>query len=628
MSQNPGTFRLDTQVSASSDQRFEAVFEHAGIPMVLASKEGKFLRINSAFSRLLGYSEVELRNRSFRDITHPDDIPSNTELIERLVQGNVSSFTMEKRYIGRNGNVIWVRAGATLVRDDCGQPVEIVGTFEDISEQKQAGAERTELQIELELERTRLRAIVDNMPVGIVLAQAPSGRIILGNRKVEEIFRYPLRYSPSISEYTDWVAFAADGKRLQPHEYPLAKVLATGKANDAELQFRRGDGTLAWVRVNANPVLDKNGRVIAGVVAITDIDEERRAQQEADRQARRVREVLESTTDAVFMLNRDWRFTYLNEHALRLIAGGRDLLSQRIWDAFPEAVGTSFWDSYQRAMSQRVATTFEEFYPPLEMWFEVHAYPTEEGIAVFFHDVTERRKTAEALLKSEKLAAAGRLAASISHEINNPLASVTNLLYLLRTSPDLPQLTKPLVELAEQELARVSHITTQTLRFYRQSTKPDCVDINATIDNVLALYEGRFRNAEITIERRFRARVPVYGYSGEIRQVLTNLITNAADAMNGRAGRLLVRTRMRNGSMASRGVVITIADTGSGMSEETRKKLFEPFFSTKGINGTGLGLWVSKEIVDKHSGSLRIVSREGRGSVFQLFLPHQAEFCG
>ena len=239
-------------------------------------------------------------------------------------------------------------------------------------------------------------------------------------------------------------------------------------------------------------------------------------------------------------------------------------------------------------------------------------------------DITTIKQAQEALLQSEKLAAAGRLAASISHEINNPLESVTNLLFLVSSDESLPATLRSFVAQAEQELARVSQIATQTLRFYRQSTKPTSVDMPSLLDSVLALHRGRFANMQVEVVRQYRSTAPLLCFEGELRQVFTNLVGNALDAMFGKDGRLVLRTtRRRNWKSGQAGVRVTICDNGSGITPEVLARIFEPFYSTKGLRGTGLGLWVSKEIIAKHRGLVKVRSRVGRGTIFSVFFPFE-----
>jgi signal transduction histidine kinase len=246
-------------------------------------------------------------------------------------------------------------------------------------------------------------------------------------------------------------------------------------------------------------------------------------------------------------------------------------------------------------------------------------------VAAFIADLTMQKKSEEVLRQTEKLAVAGRLAASIAHEINNPLEAITNCLYLMERA-ELTAEARSYLTMAQKELDRVSKITMQTLRFYRRSTRPQLTDVTELVESVLGLMEPRLGQQEIEVKRDFRPIPQVIAHDGEVRQVLANLVGNAIDALP-TAGRLVLRVApardWKNGRV---GVKVTVADNGTGMDDAVRNRIFEPFFSTKGITGTGLGLWISREIVEKHAGHLRVWSSRARagfagGTVFALFLP-------
>ncbi len=248
-------------------------------------------------------------------------------------------------------------------------------------------------------------------------------------------------------------------------------------------------------------------------------------------------------------------------------------------------------------------------------------------------DITARKQTEELLRRSEKLAAVGRLTATIAHEINNPLESVTNLLYLLEHHPTLDPTARNYASLAQQELHRVAHIARQTLSFHRESARPVAVRLPELLENVLQIYARRIAEAGIRVERRYEFDAPVNVFPGELQQVASNLILNAVEAL-GSQGRLIVRLapgREWSGQQR-RGVRLVVADTGPGIAQPDRQQIFEPFFTTKGERGTGLGLWVISGIVQKHRGSIRLRSRAapGRGfTCFSVFLPLEtAEAAG
>ncbi len=247
------------------------------------------------------------------------------------------------------------------------------------------------------------------------------------------------------------------------------------------------------------------------------------------------------------------------------------------------------------------------------------------GLAKVLHDETDRLKAETSLRQSEKLAVVGRMASSIAHEINNPLEAVTNLIYLARRSVVSPEVGK-ILEQAERELARVSHITTATLSFHRQTTEQHVVDIEEILESVLVLHEGRLKSTQVATERRYSRHPSISCQAVEVRQVIANLVSNAIDAMlkNIDVRRLVVRVRKAADPVTgAEGVRVMIADSGVGIQESVRKHVFEPFFTTKSATGTGLGLWLSSETVTKHHGTLRFRSRTDgsyRGTVFSLFL--------
>jgi PAS domain S-box-containing protein len=250
----------------------------------------------------------------------------------------------------------------------------------------------------------------------------------------------------------------------------------------------------------------------------------------------------------------------------------------------------------------------------------------QEGNAVLevSRDITAQLQAEEALRETEKLAAMGRVAGIIAHEINNPLAAITNTLYLLRNHPSLDDTARHFADVAEQELQRVSHITRQTLSFYRESKQPIAVNLSDLLDDVLDLQERALQFSHIDLRKKYSSAPVVQGFPVELRQVFLNLVGNALQAMPD-GGTLGVYVReATDWSHRRSGTSISIIDTGVGIKPEDAKRLFQPFFSTKSTKGTGLGLWISKGIVQKYDGTLRCRSyRTGKGCVtcFRVFLP-------
>jgi PAS domain S-box-containing protein len=249
-----------------------------------------------------------------------------------------------------------------------------------------------------------------------------------------------------------------------------------------------------------------------------------------------------------------------------------------------------------------------------------------EGNAVLEvgRDITAQLRAEEALREAERLAAMGRVAGIIAHEINNPLAAITNLFYLLREHPSLDEQARHLASMAEQELLRVSHITRQTLSFYRESKQRIPVLVQELLDDILGLQERELRANRIEVSKHYSSSVTVEGFPVELRQVFMNLIANAIQAMpDGGHLRLHVRTAT-DWITRQRGVMISVTDTGMGIRPEDAKHLFEPFFSTKDARGTGLGLWISKGIIQKYNGTISFRSFRycgQRATCFQVSIP-------
>src|SRR3989441_2958895 len=382
-------------------------------------------------------------------------------------------------------------------------------TLVDINDLKNNLQEIKQSHDQLAAERAKLEEVLRQMPCGVMIAEAPTGTLLLANKQVEEILRQPFPQAANIEEHR---ALHFNKQPFKPEEWPLARSLARGEVvTDEEIEYLRGDGTPVFLSVSSAPIRDREGRIIAAVIT--------------------------------------------------------------------------------------------------------------------FFDLTHRKGTEEVLRSTEKLAATERLAASFGHEINNPLQTLSGVLYLLGQSTRLEEAERQHLATANAELERVAHLTTSMLGFYRHSPSPVDVKICDVLDSVLKFYGPAIRSGKIIVEKRYDSEDVIRGFPSEITQVFSNLVGNALEALTPEGTLELHVLASRDwGDPTRRGVRVFIADNGPGISGEHRRRIFEPFFTTKGEKGTGLGLWVASGIVDKHGGWIRVRSstQPGRsGTCFAIFFPEQ-----
>ena len=410
----------------------------------------------------------------------------------------------------------------------------------------------------------------------------------------------------------------------------VTHCLELGEPFDEELQIIDTQGQRIWVRAVGLPTFDDDGQIVGAHGTFMNIEDTKRI-------ARRLTTTLESITDAFFLLDREWRFTFLNARAEQLLERRReDLLNQIVWDEFPEARDTAFERHYRNAVRSGESTSFESLYPPLDRWFSVHAYPSEEGLAVYFRDVTEHKNMEEQLRNAQRLEVVGQLTGGIAHDFNNLLTVILGNAELVRE--ELPD-GHPLGNMADimvQAAQRGSTLTQQLLAFARrQALESKPVDINRLLANM----DGLLRRAlgdhiEIELSRGGGLWLAMVDES-QLESAVLNLCLNARDAMS-RGGRLTIETanvrldvdyaEQHSEVKPGQYVMVAVSDTGKGIESEHLDKVFEPFFTTKAKGkGTGLGLSMIYGFVKQSSGHVKVYSEPGEGTTVRLYLPRAYE---
>ncbi len=491
---------------------------------------------------------------------------------------------------------------------------------------------------ETELQRDSMQTTLQSIGDGVVVCDS-AGRITMLNEAAEEL--------------TGWSRSEATGRLLSevfkivneetrlPVENPAEKAARLNRVISLENHtvLLRRDGTEVPIDDSGAPIRNRDGSQSGSVLVFRSVAEQRQTLNLIKKSQERLNSIYNTSLEYVGILNVEGKVLDCNQASLEFAENTReDVVGKYFWDCpwfiytpgMPELVRGAI----ERAAAGEAARTELALVRPsgetVNFDFSLRPVFDSEGKVVYLvpegRDISELKRAEFALMQSEKLAAVGRLASSIAHEINNPLEAVTNLLYLARNLPSSPEVDEYLNQ-ADRELRRVSVIASQTLRFHRQSSNPEPIEAEELFSTVLSIYEGRIRSADISVEVSYRAELPIVCFAGDVRQVLNNLVGNAIDAMNNGGGRLLLRSHVsRDWETDRRGIVFTVADNGSGISATDMKRVFEPFFTTKGFGGTGLGLWVSKEVVSRHAGTLKARSSQGPerwGTVFRFFLPFE-----
>jgi PAS domain S-box-containing protein len=395
--------------------------------------------------------------------------------------------------------------------------------------------------------------------------------------------------------------------------------------------FRATDKTYRWHLVRCVPVRDTEGKVLRWFGTCTDIEDVKQAQALAVERETWFHTLFDTIPLSAALINQQtMEFLHFNDAAAENLGYTREEFAQlTVRDIDPAYTVQDQQRDAQRLHSGEMVVLEAKHRTKSGAVRDVIVYlrlvmmsgrPVANCV---WQDVTEKKAAEAALLQSEKLASVGRMAATIAHEINNPLEMVTNCIYLAATNPNLPAEVKEYLATAERELHRVAHIAKRTLGFYRETTKPAVVDIRTLVDEVAELYNPKFTRKDIRLRIEHNGHCAgTIAIAGEIRQVISNLLTNAVDASRPKG---MVRVRTSRVTLNGCGYArVTVADSGAGISIADQIRIFEPFFTTKKDVGTGLGLWVSSEIVRKHKGKIRLRSVEGKGSVFSLFLPDSA----
>ena len=554
----------------------------------------------------------------FRSKVHPDDIDGVEFKIQQFCLAKAVNYEDEFRVMHADGSIRWIYARGRFSYDAAGNPVHLIGVNVDITEHKLRDQKLDDARSAILAQHTMLDTIINNIPVMICYMREP-GKVEWVNRAWSKT----LGWSPEENGGDTAALLYPDPEERDKVRRFISN--ADGKLGEFKSRTKAGDLIdTNWLNV----ALPDGTNIGIG----RDITAEKKAQRELEESERRFQTLTENIPQMVWITDpsgatlyqsgRWYDFTGISpENGLGY--GWHEVIhpedfepNLRLWEQANQN-GTE----YENELRIRGADGQYR-------WFLIRATPIrgESGAIQYWFgtntDITEKKLAQEALLRAEKLAVAGRFAATVAHEVNNPLTAVTNIHYVLSLTENLPDNVRELLQTADNELRRVSHILRQTLAFYRENSPKEQVRLLPLMDEVLAIFGRRLESRSIKLKVDIPAGTLFTGSSGEIRQVLCNLVANALDASSPGA-HIIVRARKFSLLESGSRVSISIADSGSGIPRQNLKNIFEPFFTSKVGVGTGLGLWVSKQLVERNGGTICVRSRVGQGTVFRLSFPQE-----
>ncbi len=530
------------------------------------------------------------------------------------------AFDDEFEIFAKDGTQLNIRVVGQARHDDNGDIVRIDGALQDITELR-----KTEMS--LAESRKRFRELADAMPL-IVWTANPDGLVDFTSRAFSAYSGLP----DGDAAGQHWI------EAIHPEDMDEAvaawmSVASTGGPYAAEFRLRRHDGVYHWHFVNAVPVRDADGAITKWYGAATDIDDRKLTEQQLSALATRLTATLESITDAFYTLDIEWRVTYMNPEAERLMLRSReDLIGKNIWEEYPEAAQSVFYEKFAKSFATQTKTTFEDFYPPLDKWFFVTVYPSREGLAVYFQDVSEKRQVEARLRQAQRLESVGQLTGGVAHDFNNLLTVILGNSDMLAESLSDNEHLRSLAVMTRAAAERGADLTGRLLAFSRQQAlEPKSVDVSrllAGVDGLLRRSLGEHIEIEIVSTGGLW---PALVDPAQLESAVLNLAINARDAMP-EGGRLTIElanvhldqsyARQNTEVIVGQYVMVAVSDSGTGMAPDVVARAFEPFFTTKDAGkGSGLGLSMVYGFIKQSGGHVQIYSEPGHGTTIKLYLP-------
>ena len=608
----------------TDEQLISLVQEVKDYAMFTLDPDGFIRNWNPGARNIKGYDEEEIVGRHFSTFYTEKDAEAGVP--EHNLDQAVENGRCEDRgwRVRKDGSRFWAKVLITPLWYDDGTLRGFAKVTQDITEQRRQ-------EQKLRQERQLLDEILNTVPVAIAVSSL-EGETLRANDRAAELLglsKEELLDQPENSD--EWTVFDANGNERADEDSPTARVVATGEPiYNEEMAVQRPDGTRTWFSLSAAPMFDEDGNLERVVSAGEDITELKRLQRELERERDSLQaeldEVFGRITEGVFALDEEWRIDYMNENMASLMEDPmEELMGEVIWDITPELVGTELEEEYRRAMENQEPRTFE--YAWDDTWSEIHAYPSESGLSVYFRDVTDRKRRKEELQRMvRKLEASNekleRFAYVTSHDLQEPLRMISSYLQLLesRYADELDEDAQEFIDFAVDGAERMRDMIDGLLQYSRVSRgdreyEPvDCDDVlEKALDNVR-------RQIEVTDAEIEAGPLPtVQGDEEHLVQLFQNLLSNAIKYHGEGTPHVEISAWRADDEW-----VVSVSDDGIGIDEHQTERIFEIFnrlHTDAEYEGTGIGLAICREIVENHGGEIRVDSVPGEGSTFSFTLP-------
>jgi PAS domain S-box-containing protein len=614
-----------------SEAELDLIYQNAPFMMLLVDEECRIRKANKFTERFTGVSEADLIGkragealRCLYSLEHAEGCGSGPHCETCTVRLTV----LDTMATGKSHQQVEASLPiavaeepqqATFLLSTAGfkfrGKLQVLATIQDITERK-----RTEEAYH------QLSAIVESSDDAII-GKTIEGVITSWNQGAARLYGYS-----RVEMVGQPIAVLIPMDHLDEGPEILRRIANGDRIEQYETLRRKKDGSLVDVLLKISPIFDGLGNVVGASTIARDISDRKRAELQIQESRLLLEKFIEHAPASMAMFDRNMCYLLATNQWLRDCGVEREaILGKSHYEVIPDLL--EHWkEAHRRGLAGEVLGA-EEIWgmldgSPRTISWEIHPWGASGtgagGIIIIMQDISARKRAEQALLHSEKLASVGRMAATVAHEINNPLAAVSNLLFLTHSVNDLPESARQYLELADAELKRVAHITRQSLGFYREITVPTRTSVSTVLESVVDLLQSRIEAKQAVIEKQWDENLEITAVAGELRQVFSNLLANSLEAIDQKG---VVTLRSSIGVVLKDGrrcIRVTVADNGKGIVANSRQRLFEPFFTTKGAIGTGLGLWVSKQIIDKHGGTIRMrSSTDGprRGTVFSVVLP-------